>query len=212
MELNVMNINGQETGRKVTLDDKVFGVEPNEHVIYLDVKRYMANKRQGTHKTKERAEVAFSTRKLFRQKGTGGARRGSIKSPLLKGGGTVFGPRPRSYEQKINKKTKQLARISALSLKAQNNLIVVVEDLVMDAPKTKTIANLMNALKVNDKRSLFLVDGIENNKNVILSCRNIEKASIMQASDVNTYKVMEATHLVITESALNKLSDVLVKE
>lgn len=212
MELNVMNINGQETGRKVTLDEKVFGVEPNEHVIYLDVKRYMANKRQGTHKTKERAEVAFSTRKLFRQKGTGGARRGSIKSPLLKGGGTVFGPRPRSYEQKINKKTKQLARVSALSLKAQNNLIVVVEDLVMDAPKTKTIANLMNALKVNDKRSLFLVDGIENNKNVILSCRNIEKASIMQASDVNTYKVMEANHLVITESALNKLSDVLVKE
>lgn len=207
-----MNINGQETGRKVTLDEKVFGVEPNEHVIYLDVKRYMANKRQGTHKTKERAEVAFSTRKLFRQKGTGGARRGSIKSPLLKGGGTVFGPRPRSYEQKINKKTKQLARVSALSLKAQNNLIVVVEDLVMDAPKTKTIANLMNALKVNDKRSLFLVDGIENNKNVILSCRNIEKASIMQASDVNTYKVMEANHLVITESALNKLSDVLVKE
>lgn len=206
-----MNINGQETGRKVTLDDTIFGIEPNEHVIYLDVKRYMANKRQGTHKTKERAEVAFSTRKLFKQKGTGGARRGSIKSPLLKGGGTVFGPRPRSYEQKINKKAKLLARISALSMKARDNSIVVIEDIQMDAPKTKAMADMMSALKITDKRSLFLIDGIENNKNVLLSFRNIPKTSVMQASDVNTYKVMEANHLVITESALSKLSELLAR-
>lgn len=205
-----MNINGQETGRKVILDENIFGIEPNEHVIYLDVKRYMANKRQGTHKTKERAEVAFSTRKLFKQKGTGGARRGSIKSPLLKGGGTVFGPRPRSYEQKINKKTKVLARISALSLKAKDNAIVIIEDLQMDAPKTKTIANMMNTLRVNDKRNLFLIDGIDNNRNVLLSCRNIAKTDVMQAADISTYNVMAAGNLVITESALKRLSEVLV--
>lgn len=209
MELNVLNINGEETGKKVTLDEQIFGVEPNEHVIYLDVKRYMANKRQGTHKTKERGEVAFSTRKLFRQKGTGGARRGSIKSPLLKGGGTVFGPRPRSYEQKLNKKVKRLARISALSLKAQNNGIVILDDLKMDAPKTKDFAKMLTALKVAGQNSLFLIDGVD--KNALLSSRNLPKVAMVQASDVNTYELMKAQHVVITESALGKLQELLQK-
>lgn len=209
MELNVLNINGQETGKKVTLDEQIFGVEPNEHVIYLDVKRYMANKRQGTHKTKERGEVAFSTRKLFRQKGTGGARRGSIKSPLLKGGGTVFGPRPRSYEQKLNKKVIRLARISALSLKAKNEGVIVLEDLKMTAPKTKDFAKMLTALKVAGQNSLFLIDGID--KNALLSSRNLPKVTMLQATDVNTYELMKAKHVVITESALGKLQELLAK-
>lgn len=205
-----MNINGQETGRKVTLDESIFGVEPNDHVIYLDVKRYMANKRQGTHKTKERGEVAFSTRKLFRQKGTGGARRGSIKSPLLKGGGTVFGPRPRSYEQKINKKTKHLARVSALSYKAKNNEIVVVEDFTFDTPKTKSFVEMMKALNINGKRNLFLIDG--QNDVLLKSSRNIPKVSLMQAEDVSTYNLVGSNQLVLTESALNKLTSLLGNE
>ncbi|MBR8703835.1 50S ribosomal protein L4 [Porphyromonas levii] len=210
MELNVLNINGQETGRKVTLDASVFGVEPNDHVIYLDVKRYLANKRQGTHKTKERAEVAYSTRKLFRQKGTGGARRGSIKSPLLRGGGTVFGPRPRDYEQKINKKVKRLARVSALSLKAQENAIVVVEDFNFEAPKTKQFAGVLKALQLNDVKSLMLLGGL--NETLLKSSRNIPTISIMQAEDVSTYNIMNAKQLVLTESALTMLTDLLGKE
>ncbi|MBR8769749.1 50S ribosomal protein L4 [Porphyromonas levii] len=210
MELNVLNINGQETGRKVTLDASVFGVEPNDHVIYLDVKRYLANKRQGTHKTKERAEVAYSTRKLFRQKGTGGARRGSIKSPLLRGGGTVFGPRPRDYEQKINKKVKRLARVSALSLKAQENAIVVVEDFNFEAPKTKQFAGVLKALQLNDVKSLMLLGGL--NETLLKSSRNIPTISIMQAEDVSTYNIMNAKLLVLTESALTMLTDLLGKE
>lgn len=210
MELNVLNINGQETGRKVTLDASVFGVEPNDHVIYLDVKRYLANKRQGTHKTKERAEVAYSTRKLFRQKGTGGARRGSIKSPLLRGGGTVFGPRPRDYEQKINKKVKRLARVSALSLKAQENAIVVVEDFNFEAPKTKQFVGVLKALQLNDVKSLMLLGGL--NETLLKSSRNIPTISIMQAEDVSTYNIMNAKQLVLTESALTMLTDLLGKE
>lgn len=210
MELNVLNINGQETGRKVTLDASVFGVEPNDHVIYLDVKRYLANKRQGTHKTKERAEVAYSTRKLFRQKGTGGARRGSIKSPLLRGGGTVFGPRPRDYEQKVNKKVKRLARVSALSLKAQENAIVVVEDFNFEAPKTKQFAGVLKALQLNDVKSLMLLGGL--NETLLKSSRNIPTISIMQAEDVSTYNIMNAKQLVLTESALTMLTDLLGKE
>lgn len=210
MELNVLNINGQETGRKVTLDASVFGVEPNDHVIYLDVKRYLANKRQGTHKTKERAEVAYSTRKLFRQKGTGGARRGSIKSPLLRGGGTVFGPRPRDYEQKVNKKVKRLARISALSMKASEQAIVVVEDFTFDAPKTKQFAEVLKALKVNEQKSLLLLGGL--NEVILKSSRNLPKASVMQAEDVSTYNILDAKQLVLTESALTMLTDLLGKE
>ncbi|MDD7438905.1 MAG: 50S ribosomal protein L4 [Bacteroidales bacterium] len=210
MELNVLNINGQETGRKVTLDASVFGVEPNDHVIYLDVKRYLANKRQGTHKTKERAEVAYSTRKLFRQKGTGGARRGSIKSPLLRGGGTVFGPRPRDYEQKVNKKVKRLARVSALSKKAQANAIVVVEDFSFDTPKTKQFAGVLKALQLNDVKSLMLLGGL--NETILKSSRNIPAVNVMQAEDVSTYNIMNAKQLVLTESALTMLTDLLGRE
>lgn len=210
MELNVLNINGQETGRKVTLDASVFGVEPNDHVIYLDVKRYLANKRQGTHKTKERGEVAYSTRKLFRQKGTGGARRGSIKSPLLRGGGTVFGPRPRSYEQKLNKKVKQLARVSALSLKAKDSAITVVEDFSFEAPKTNRFAEVLKALKVEGEKSLLLLGGLDNM--VLLSARNIPTVNVMQAEDVSTYNILNAKQLVMTESALNMLTDLLANK
>lgn len=210
MELNVLNINGQETGRKVTLDASVFGVEPNDHVIYLDVKRYLANKRQGTHKTKERAEVAFSTRKLFRQKGTGGARRGSIKSPLLRGGGTVFGPRPRDYEQKVNKKVKRLARVSALSMKAKDNAIVILEDFSFETPKTKQFAVALKALNIAEVKSLMLLGGI--NETILKSSRNIPTINVMQAEDVSTYNIMNAKQLVLTEGALAMLTDLLGKE
>lgn len=210
MELNVLNINGQETGRKVTLDASVFGVEPNDHVIYLDVKRYLANKRQGTHKTKERAEVAFSTRKLFRQKGTGGARRGSIKSPLLRGGGTVFGPRPRDYEQKVNKKVKRLARVSALSMKAKDNAIVILEDFSFETPKTKQFAAALKALNIAEVKSLMLLGGI--NETILKSSRNIPTINVMQAEDVSTYNIMNAKQLVLTEGALAMLTDLLGKE
>ncbi len=210
MELNVLNINGQETGRKVTLSDSVFGVEPNDHVIYLDVKRYLANKRQGTHKTKERGEVAYSTRKLFRQKGTGGARRGSIKSPVLRGGGTVFGPRPRSYEQKLNKKVKRLARVSALSYKAKDGAIVVVEDFSFDTPKTKQFVNVLKALKMDGRKNLMLIDGV--NEAILKSSRNVPAVCVMQAEDVSTYNIVGAESLILTESALNMLSDLLGKE
>ena len=200
MELAVYNIKGEVTDKKVTLDDSIFGIEPNEHVIWLDVKQYLANQRQGTHKTKERSELAGSTRKLIRQKGGGGARRGDIKSPLLVGGGRAFGPKPRDYGFKVNKKTKALARKSALSLKAKNSSIVVIEDLEFDAPKTKSLVELTKSLQLADKKLLFVLPS--QNKNVYLSARNLGKVNIVTASDLNTYAIMDSTNLVITESSV----------
>lgn len=200
MELSVYNIKGEDTGKKVTLNDAVFGIEPNEHAIYLDVKQYMANKRQGTHKSKERSEVSGSTRKLIRQKGSGGARRGDINSPVMVGGGRVFGPRPRNYNFKLNKKVKSLARKSALSLKAQENAIFVIEDFTFEAPKTKEFVSIAQNLKVADKK-LLLVLGNEN-KNVYLSARNVPKAKVVTTSELNTYKVLDCASLVLTESSL----------
>ncbi|MBF6597980.1 MAG: 50S ribosomal protein L4 [Fermentimonas sp.] len=200
MELAVYNIKGEVTDKKVTLDDSIFGIEPNEHVIWLDVKLYLANQRQGTHKTKERNEITGSTRKLIRQKGGGGARRGDIKSPLLVGGGRAFGPKPRDYGFKINKKTKVLARKSALSLKAKNSAIVVVEDFDFETPKTKSLVELTKKLQLTDKKLLFVLPG--QNKNVYLSARNLAKVNIVTASDINTYKIMDCTSLVITESSV----------
>ena len=200
MELNVLNIKGEDTGRKVTLNDAIFGIEPNDHAIYLDVKQYMANKRQGTHKSKERSEVSGSTRKLIRQKGGGGARRGDISSPVLVGGGRVFGPRPRSYSFKLNKKVKALARKSALSYKAKNNAIVIVEDFTMEAPKTKEFITIAKNLKVADKKLLVVLP--EKNNFVYLSARNLQKTNVVTVSDINTYCVLDAANLVLTESTV----------
>ena len=205
MELSVYNIKGEDTGKKVTLNDAVFGIEPNEHAIYLDVKQYMANKRQGTHKSKERSEVSGSTRKLIRQKGSGGARRGDINCPVMVGGGRVFGPRPRNYSFKLNKKVKSLARKSALSLKAQENAIFVVEDFTFEAPKTKEFISIAQNLKVADKK-LLLVLGSEN-KNVYLSARNVPKAKVVTTSELNTYKVLDCANLVLTESSLAAINN-----
>lgn len=210
MELSVYNIKGEDTGKKVTLNDAVFGIEPNEHAIYLDVKQYMANKRQGTHKSKERSEVSGSTRKLIRQKGSGGARRGDINSPVMVGGGRVFGPRPRNYSFKLNKKVKSLARKSALSLKAQENAIFVVEDFTFEAPKTKEFISIAQNLKVADKK-LLLVLGSEN-KNVYLSARNVPKAKVVTTSELNTYKVLDCANLVLTESSLAAINNFNIKE
>jgi large subunit ribosomal protein L4 len=207
MELNVLNIKGQETGRKVTLNDAIFGIEPNDHVIYLDVKQYMANQRQGTAKAKERSEHAGSTRKLGRQKGGGGARHGDINSPLLRGGGRVFGPQPRDYGFKLNKKVKALARKSALSYKAQENAIIVVEDFAMEAPKTKEFLSIVNNLKVNDKKVLMVLP--EASKNVYLSARNLQKAECILAANVNTYKVLNADVMVVTEKSLETIDGIL---
>ena len=209
MEINVLNINGQETGRKVTLNESIFGIEPNDHVLYLDVKQYLANQRQGTAKSKERSEITGSTRKLIRQKGGGGARRGDIKSPVLNGGGRVFGPKPRDYSFKLNKKVKQLARRSALSYKAQENAIIVVEDFTMDAPKTKEFINITKNLKVEDKKLLLLLPEVD--KNVNLSARNLKRAEVMTASALNTYKVLNADVLVVTEKSLESIDGVLNK-
>lgn len=209
MEVSVLNINGQETGRKVALNDAIFGIEPNDHVIYLDVKQYLANQRQGTAKAKERSEHAGSTRKLGRQKGGGGARRGDINSPLLKGGGRVFGPQPRDYGFKLNKKVKVLARKSALSYKAQENAIIVVEDFNLEAPKTKDFVNITKNLKVDGKKALVVLPGI--NKNVYLSARNIEKAEVMSADQLNTYKVLNADVLVVAEGSLKTIDNILDK-
>ncbi len=200
MELTIYNINGEATDKKVTLDDSIFGIEPNEHVIWLDVKQYLANQRQGTHKTKEWGEVSGSSRKIIRQKGSGGARRGNIKSPLLVGGGRTFGPKPRDYGFKVNKKTKVLARKSALSLKAKNNAIVVVEDFEFDAPSTKSMVKLTENLQLADKKLLFVLPN--QNKNVYLSARNLREVNIITASDINTYKIMDCNNLVITESSV----------
>ena len=207
MEINVLNIKGQETGRKVTLNDAIFGIEPNDHVIYLDVKQYLANQRQGTAKAKERSEHAGATRKLGRQKGGGGARHGDINSPLLKGGGRVFGPQPRDYGFKLNKKVKQLARRSALSYKAQENAIIVVEDFQFEAPKTKEFISLAQNLKVDGKKVLMVLP--EANKNVYLSARNLQKAECIIAANVNTYKVLNADVMVITENSLKAIDGVL---
>ena len=207
MEVSVLNIKGQETGRKVALNEAIFGVEPNDHVIYLDVKQYMANKRQGNAKSKERSEISGSTRKLGRQKGGGGARHGDINSPLLIGGGRVFGPKPRDYSFKLNKKVKQLARKSALSYKAQENAIVVVEDFTMDAPKTKEFVEITKNLKVDGKKVLLLIP--EANKNVYLSARNLQRAEVLEAQNVNTYKILDADVLVITENSLKTINGIL---
>lgn len=209
MDINVLDIKGQETGRKVTLSESVFGIEPNDHVIYLDVKQYMADQRQGTHKSKERSEVSGSTRKLGRQKGGGGARRGDINSPVLVGGGRVFGPKPRDYRFKLNKKVKNLARRSALSYKAQEQAILVVEDINFEAPKTKDFVNIAKNLKVDDKKLLLLLP--EANKNVFLSARNLQKAHVMVAKDVNTYKILDADVLIVTENSLKAVEGILNK-
>lgn len=209
MEVNVLNIKGQDTGKKVTLNDSVFGVEPNDHAIYLDVKQYLAAQRQGTAKTKERSELSGSTRKLGRQKGGGGARRGDINSPLLVGGARVFGPKPRDYRFKLNKKVKQLARRSALSYKVQENALVVVEDFTFEAPKTKNFIALLNDLNLAGKKVLVVAAGSD--KNLYLSARNLPKAKVAVASDINTYGVLDASVLVLTESAVAKVEEVLAK-
>lgn len=209
MDINVLDIKGQETGRKVTLSESIFGIEPNDHVIYLDVKQYMADQRQGTHKSKERSEVSGSTRKLGRQKGGGGARHGDINSPVLVGGGRVFGPKPRDYRFKLNKKVKNLARRSALSYKAQEQAILVVEDFNFEAPKTKDFVNIAKNLKVDDKKLLLLLP--EANKNVFLSARNLQKAHVMVAKDVNTYKILDADVLIVTENSLKAVEGILNK-
>ena len=209
MEVSVLNINGQETGRKVQLNDAIFGIEPNDHVLYLDVKQYLANQRQGTAKSKERSEVSGSTRKLGRQKGGGGARRGDINSPVLVGGGRVFGPKPRNYSFKLNKKVKALARKSALSYKAQENAIVVLEDFTMEAPKTKDFVNITKNLKVEGKKLLLLLQEV--NKNVFLSSRNLQRTNVMTATQLNAYKVLNADVLVITENSLKAIDSILTK-
>ena len=209
MEVSVLNINGQETGRKVQLNDAIFGIEPNDHVLYLDVKQYLANQRQGTAKSKERSEVSGSTRKLGRQKGGGGARRGDINSPVLVGGGRVFGPKPRNYSFKLNKKVKALARKSALSYKAQESAIVVVEDFTMETPKTKDFVNITKNLKVEGKKLLLLLPEV--NKNVFLSSRNLQRTNVMTATQLNAYKVLNADVLVITENSLKAIDSILTK-
>lgn len=203
MELNIHNIKGEVTDRKVTLNDSIFGIEPNEHVIWLDVKQYRANQRQGTHKSKERNEVAGSTRKIVRQKGSGGARRGDIKSPLLVGGGRAFGPKPRDYGFKLNKKEKALARKSAFSLKAQNNAIIVIEDFDLETPKTKSMVEMASNLKLVNKKLLLVLSN--QNKNVYLSARNLSNINIVTASDINTYKILDCTSLILTESSITAI-------
>ena len=209
MELSVLNIKGENTGRTVSLDETIFGIEPNEHVVYLDVRQYLANNRQGTHKSKERSEISGSTRKLGRQKGGGGARRGDINSPLLVGGARVFGPKPRDYRFKLNKKVKQLARRSALSQKALENAIVVVEDFTFDAPSTKAYVQMLNNLKVSEKKQLLVLPSA--NKSVYLSARNLKGSQVAIASDINTYVLMNADVLVIAESALEVINNTLNK-
>ncbi len=209
MEVSVLNINGQETGRKVVLNDAIFGIEPNDHVLYLDVKQYLANQRQGTAKTKERSEMSGSTRKLGRQKGGGGARRGDINSPVIVGGARVFGPKPRDYSFKLNKKVKVLARKSALSYKAKENAIIVVEDFEMAAPKTKEYVNIVKNLQLGERKSLLLLPNV--NKNVYLSARNLQRSEVMTASALNAYKVLNADVLVITEKSLEAIDGILNK-
>ncbi len=201
MKVAVLNISGEDTGKKAELKDSIFGIEPNDHAIYLDVKQYLANNRQGTHKAKERAEIAGSTRKIKKQKGTGTARAGSIKSPVFRGGGRAFGPRPRDYSFKLNKKVKQLARKSALSYKAQSKNITVLEDFMLEVPKTGEYARIMKNLKVEDKKSLLIVS--DNNKNIYLSSRNIPEAKVVTVSELTTYDIMNSASLFLMESSLD---------
>ena len=200
MELSVYNIKGEDTGRKVTLNDSIFGIEPNDHAIYVDVKQYLANQRQGTHKSKERSEISGSTKKLGRQKGGGGARRGDINSPVLVGGARVFGPKPRNYSFKLNKKLKQLARKSALAYKAAQGEIVIVDNIQFDAPKTKEFVQMTNNLKINDKKSLVILP--EANKFVYLSARNLQKTNVITVSELNTYTILNCNAVVLTEATL----------
>ena len=209
MDINVLDIKGQETGRKVTLNENIFGIEPNDHVLYLDVKQYLADQRQGTAKSKERSEHTGSTRKLGRQKGGGGARRGDINSPVLVGGGRVFGPTPRDYSFKLNKKVKVLARKSALSYKAQDSAILIVEDFDFDAPKTKEVINIAKNLKIVDKKILFVLPKAQNN--VYLSTRNLQKTQVTTAMQVNAYSILHADVLVVTESSLKTIDEILTK-
>jgi large subunit ribosomal protein L4 len=203
MELEVLNISGKSTGKKVTLNKEIFGIEPNDHAIYLDVKQIMANRRQGTSKAKERGEVEGSTRKIKRQKGTGTARFGDIKNPLFRGGGRVFGPRPRNYGGKLNRKVKELARKSALTYKMQNNQVMVIEDFTMETPKTSEFANIRKNLKIDDKKSLLVIN--ERNKNLYLSSRNLQNSKVITVSELNTYEIMNASALVFAESSLDVL-------
>ena len=209
MEVKVLDINGKDTGRKVQLSDSVFGIEPNNHAVYLDVKQYLANQRQGTHKAKERAEVAGSTRKIKKQKGTGTARAGSKKSPLFKGGGTVFGPRPRSYSFKLNKTVKRLARKSAFSLKVKESNLVVVEDFNFDAPNTKNFINVLKALELDNKKSLFVLG--DSNKNVYLSSRNLKTSNVISSSELSTYDILNTNTLVLLEGSLEVIEENLSK-
>jgi len=209
MEVKVLDINGKDTGRAVQLSDSVFAIEPNKHAVYLDVKQYLANQRQGTHKAKERNEVTGSTRKIKKQKGTGTARAGSAKNPLFKGGGTVFGPRPRSYSFKLNKALKRLARKSAFSIKAQEQNLVVVEDFTFDTPNTKSFVNVLKALGLENKKALFVLG--DTNKNVYLSSRNLERASVITSSELNTYGILNTNSLVLTEGALEGIVENLTK-
>ena len=209
MKVAVLDINGKETGRKVELSDDVFAIEPNEHAIYLDVKQYLAHQRQGTHKAKERAEIAGSTRKIKKQKGTGTARAGSIKSPVFRGGGRIFGPRPKDYTQKLNKNMKRLARKSALSLKSKEQSLVVVEDFNFEAPKTKDFVKFLSSLGIENKKSLIVLG--DSNNNVYLSSRNLERSEVVTNSGLNTYKIVNATSLVLTESALEGIESNLKK-
>jgi len=209
MEVKVLNVSGKETGAKVQLPEGIFGIEPNDHAIYLDVKQYLANQRQGTHKSKQRNEIAGSTRKLYKQKGTGGARAGSIKSPLFNGGGRIFGPQPRNYNFKLNKKLKEVARRSALSYKAQDNSVLVLEDFSFDSPKTKNFLSLLNALNFSDEKTLVVLS--EANENVYLASRNIQKAKVITADQLNTYDVLNAGKLVLTTGSVKSLEEALAK-
>jgi large subunit ribosomal protein L4 len=210
MEVNVYNIKGEDTGRKITLNESIFGIEPNDHAIYLDVKQFMANNRQGTHKSKERSEISGSTRKIGHQKGGGGARRGDMNSPVLVGGARVFGPKPRDYSFKLNKKVKVLARKSALSYKAKEEAIKVIEDFEFQAPKTKDFINILNNLNVSNQKLLLVLP--ESNKNVYLSARNLKGASVQSVTGLNTYRVLDAAVLVLTESAVSAIDKILTKE
>ncbi len=203
MKVNVKNIKGEDTGRSVELIDDIYGVEPNDHAVYLDVKQYLANQRQGTHKSKERAEIAGSTKKIKKQKGTGTARAGSIKSPVFRGGGRVFGPRPRDYSFKLNKKLKRLARKTALSYKVKNEKITVLENFSLDAPKTKSFLDILSALSVRDSKTLIILDSV--NANIYLSSRNIPHAKVITVDKLNTYEVMNAKHLLLNEGAVEKI-------
>lgn len=207
MEIAVLKQNGEDTGRKISLSDAIYSIEPNDHAIYLDVKQYLANQRQGTHKSKERAEISGSTKKIKKQKGTGTARAGSIKSPVFRGGGRAFGPKPRDYSFKLNKKLKVLARKSALAYKAKDNSIAILEDVNFEAPKTKSYLGLLGGLSVQDKKTLLVLSEV--NKNVVLSSRNIKSAKVVTADQLNTYDLLHADHLLVSESALEKIENLL---